>query len=290
MIHVIEINDWKGPFSRQEQENALAALEEGQVLYFPSLPFTLEEREVGLLSPHYANPKSKNISYDSKSKRIGGAQGSEQELSSLEKMLERYAKKAQTLLDVLFPHYKENLERARTSYRPVEIVGRSSSYRKDDTRLHVDAFPSTPVQEKRILRVFTNINPNGQSRLWRLGEPFRKVVERFAPHCSRPFPGSRWLLEMLHVTKTQRTSYDHYMLKIHNAMKADESYQRTAEQIEFTFSPASSWIVFTDVTSHAAMQGQYAIEQTFYLPSKGMALPELAPLRVLENYFGRSLI
>lgn len=290
MIYTIKTADWKGPFSQEKQEEALAALEGGQVLYFPSLLFPFEPQEVGLLSPQYVDPKVKNISYDSKSNKIGGAQGSEYEISSLKKVLERYSIHAQTLLNSLLPHYQMNLEKARTSYRPVEIAGRPSSYRKDDTRLHVDAFPSAPVQGKRILRVFTNINPHEQSRLWRLGEPFQKVVERFAPNCKKPFPGSRWLFERLHLTKTQRTPYDHYMLKIHNAMKADEKYQQTAEQMEFSFPPASTWIVFTDVTSHAAMQGQYVLEQTFYFPAKGMAFPEFAPLNVLENFFGRPLL
>src|ERR1700722_1428601 len=138
MIHTIKTEDGKRSFSKQEQEGALTALEEGQVLYFPSLSFPLEEQEIPLLSPHYADPKSKNIGYDSKLKKVGGAQGSQQEIFSLEKMLERYAMKAQALLSFLLPHYTKSLERARTSYRPTEIAGRSSSYRKDDTRLHVD--------------------------------------------------------------------------------------------------------------------------------------------------------
>ena len=61
---------------------------------------------------------------------------------------------------------------AGTSYRPFEVDQRKLSWRRDDTRLHVDAFPSNPIGEKRILRIFRNINPDGQPRHWRVGEDF----------------------------------------------------------------------------------------------------------------------
>jgi hypothetical protein len=290
MIHKVKGSSWTGPFSKKEQQEAVAALEAGDVLYFPSLPFSLEEDEKGLLSSQYANPSSKNIGYDSTQKKMGGAQGPDHVLYSLEKLLARYAHLSQALIEAILPHYKETVERARTSYRPMEIEGRQSSFRKDDTRLHVDSFPSSPVQGKRILRVFTNINPHEESRLWRLGEPFQKVVDRFAPHCRKPFPGSEWLLEALKITKSKRTSYDHYMLQLHDLMKGDMDYQKNVTQIEFSFPPATTWIVYTDLTSHAAMKGQYALEQTFYLPVRGMAQPELSPLNVLETFFGRALV
>jgi hypothetical protein len=290
MIHTLETKKWKGPFSAQEKEDAVAALERGGVLYFPSLPFGLESEETTLLSPKYSDPKSKNIGYDPKSRKVTGVQGDGEVASFFESMLDRYATNTKILLGAILPHYQKHLERGRTSYRPVEIAGRQSSYRKDDTRLHVDAFPSSPVQGKRILRVFTNINPHGQSRFWRLGEPFPKVAERFLPHCPRPLSGSQWLLERLRITKTQRTPYDHYMLQLHNRMKADEIYQKMAEQQEFSFPPQSTWIVYTDVTSHAAMKGQYVLEQTYYLPVDGMSSPELAPLKILEKALGQPLL
>ena len=290
MIHTIKGNDWDGPFSIEKQKEALSVLEDGHVLYLPNLLFALEPKENNLLSPQYADPKSKNIGYDQNIKKVTGVQGSNQDVSLFQALLERYSAKAQTLLRSLLPHYEGNLEKGRTSFRPTEIRGRSSSYRKDDTRLHVDAFPSTPVQGKRILRVFTNINSHSEGRLWRLGEPFHRVVERFMPHCHRPFPGSQQFLKLLHITKTCRTPYDHYMLQLHNSMKADTAYQREVQQIEFSFPPQSTWIVYTDVTSHAAMQGQYALEQTFYLPVDAMSVPEKAPLRILETFLGRSLL
>jgi hypothetical protein len=176
----------------------------------------------------------------------------------------------------------------RTSFRPVQVSNRSSSYRKDDKRLHVDAFPSSPNQGNRILRVFCNINPSAD-RVWRLGEPFEAVAKKFAPSIPKPFPGSAAFLHFLRITKTPRTPYDHYMLQIHDRMKADENYQRSAPQQEVRFPPASTWIVQTDHVSHAAMEGQYLLEQTFYLPIHAMKNPELSPQRVLEKILKKPL-
>ena len=80
------------------------------------------------------------------------------------------------LVATLFPRYAPYVQRARTSFRPQPAVGRNVSWRKDDSRLHVDAFPSRPNHGERILRVFSNVNP-AADRVWRVGEPFEAVAE-----------------------------------------------------------------------------------------------------------------
>jgi hypothetical protein len=204
-------------------------------------------------------------------------------------MMQRYVDFSKSLIESLFPQYTSHYELGKTSYRPVEIQGRESSYRKDDTRLHVDAFPSNPNQGKRLLRVFSNINPHNKPRHWRIGEPFANVANTFLPKISKPLFGKHLLLNTLGVTKTKRSDYDHYMLEMHNRMKADMDYQRDVEQITFDFIPGTTWIVYTDLVSHAAMTGQYVMEQTFYLPVDGMKYPEQSPLRVLEGMLGHKL-
>ena len=103
-----------------------------------------------------------------------------------------------------------------------------TSWRKDDTRLHVDSFPSNPMRGRRLLRVFHNLNPNGQPRSWRVGEPFEDFARRFLPAIARPLPGSAAVLHALHITKSRRSAYDHYMLQLHDRVKADMAYQRAA--------------------------------------------------------------
>jgi hypothetical protein len=79
------------------------------------------------------------------------------------------------------------------------------------------------------------------------------------------------------------------MLQLHDRMKADPEYQAGAEQIAYDFPPGSTWIVFTDQVSHAAMAGQHLLEQTFYLPVTAMLDQTKSPLRILERLTGRAL-
>ena len=66
------------------------------------------------------------------------------------------------LVSGLLPGYAAALQRARTSFRPAEIAGRAYSPRHDDRLLHVDAFPTRPMAGRRILRVFSNVAPDGR--------------------------------------------------------------------------------------------------------------------------------
>jgi hypothetical protein len=294
LLEVFPIQSIEEMASPEIQKRAVEALEKGKVLYFPALPFALSQEEQRFLTPTILDPKAKNISYDLRSDRLGGAltggNFAPESQKELREMMKRYALTSRQLLTTLIPHYIPTLIEGKTSFRPVEIQGRKSSYRKDDTRLHVDAFPSNPTQGQRILRVFTNVNPEGKPRVWRLGEPFEAVVNTMAPRASHPFPGAALFLNMLGITKQRRTDYDHYMLQIHNAMKADTNYQKTVAQEEMPFPPGSTWVTFTDQTSHAALSGQHVMEQTFKLPVEGLKEPATSPLKVLERFFNRSLV
>jgi hypothetical protein len=118
----------------------------------------------------------------------------------------------------------------------------------------------------RIVRVFANINSAAVPRVWRVGEPFEAVARRFIAGISPQRPGSAWLLEKMRITKSRRTPYDHLMLGLHDAMKADLSYQRDCAQELVAFQPGSTWICFSDQASHAVLSGQFMLEQTFFLP------------------------
>ncbi len=289
-LETFDIDAWEKAFSKEIQKQAILALEGGKVLYFPNLAFSLSKDEKLFLSPEIANPKTKNISYDIHKDCLAGTLCSGNEAGKIKEMLKRYAQKSRNFLEKLIPHYCSNLIQAKTSFRPVEISGRKSSYRKDDTLLHVDSFPSNPTKGKRILRVFTNINANGKPRIWRVGEPFEDVVKKMAPKVSQPFPGAAYFLKALGITKDYRTYYDHYMLHMHNLMKGDPNYQKNVRQQEIAFPSGSSWIVFTDQVSHAAMSGQHVLEQTFHLPYHAMQDESTNPVRVLEKYLQKSLI
>lgn len=284
----IPIADWNQQCSTAVQEHALRALEEGSVLFFPQLRFSVEKFEGRFLSPTIEG-KSKNVSFDISTGKLRGGSVAEPELRLLETMMQRFATSCKELLFNLLPHYKTSLVQSRTSFRPAEIARRSTSWRKDDTRLHIDSFPSSPVQEKRILRVFSNVNPDGRSRSWRLGESFESVARRHLPSLSGPVWAVSELLRLSGVTKSRRSAYDHFMLQIHDRMKANLDYQSKVDQTAYDFPAGSTWIVFTDQVSHAAMTGQYCLEQTFFLPVVSMRDPSQAPLRILERLTGRTL-
>jgi hypothetical protein len=281
---------WHAAFNPEQQTRATNAVENGRILYFPQLSFSLEKDEKKLLSPSYVDAKSKNISFDFHTQKIRGAKATPDELQALKNLLNRFSHHAKSLIHHLFPHYHGSLIQARTSLRTIEISNRKTSPRKDDRRLHVDAFPANPNHGLRILRVFSNINPEGRDRIWRTGESFENVALRFLPTVPKPFPGTARVLYKLGITKKYRTEYDHIMLHIHDKMKADDVYQKEVKQSHLSFPPNSSWIVKTDSVSHAAMSGQHLLEQTFYLPVSAMLDENRSPLRILEKIKKRPLV
>jgi len=279
---------WDPALSAAEQAAATSTVESGGVLFFPRLRFVLEADETRYLAPAWSGGRAKNISLDPQTGAVRGAQGAAQELRGLAQMIARFAGCARSLTAALFPAYREALAGARTSFRPAEAENRESSWRKDDRLLHVDAFPSRPNYGERILRVFSNVNPR-EPRLWCVGEPFEAMAARFVPSVPAPLPGSARLLAALGITKGRRSEYDHLMLQLHDRMKSDDAYQRSAPQQRFAFPPGSTWVVFSDQVSHAVLGGQYMLEQTLHLPVAAMQDPERAPLRVLERLTGRPL-
>jgi hypothetical protein len=269
--------------------DAVELVERGDVLWQPKGFFAIDSREASLFSASVL-ASGKNVSFDPSTGRVSGSALSGDTAQALHGLLSRFSDQAHAFVSGIFPHYVSRLTRGRTSFRPVEIAGRPSSWRKDDTRLHIDAFPATPVQGRRILRVFANVNQQGRPRSWRIGDSFHAVAEHFAPKLRVPVPGSAAVLSLLRVTKTRRSPYDALMLQLHDRMKEDRSYQRRAPQTSFDFPAGSAWAVFTDSVSHAAMAGQHQLEQTFLVPVDAMRDEQQSPLRILEKLKGRSLL
>lgn len=269
-------------FENQTSSDYATPLESGQVLYAPKLGFALTSAELSLLTPSVCDTKKKNISYHVEKQQIGGISRQNPHQVLVQTMVHRYALYAKTVIDTVLPTYQSQVRWGRTSYRPVEINDRHCSKRQDDRRIHVDAFPATPVQGSRILRVFCNINPEGKPRVWNLGEPFTEVLSQFVSRFSPYSPFKAQLLHRIKATKLLRTAYDHYMLQLHDLMKLDDRYQANFKKTNMDFAANSTWIAFTDHVSHAALSGQYLLEQTFYLPVSGMQFPEYSPLRHIE--------
>ena len=282
----IDFADWQVP---EVNAQWIAALEAGKVLYFPRLSFELREEEKSLLRPDIRSAKARNISLDANN-LLKGAEGDAVVQQALTEMIGRFREQVQTLVYSLLPRYQGALRLAPTSYRPMQVETRAQSWRADDRRMHVDAFPSRPNYGERILRVFSNINPEGAPRVWRVGEPFEAVAERFLPRAKPYVAWQARLLKALRITKSYRSEYDHLMLQLHDGMKGDQDYQETAEQVTMPFPAGSVWVCFSDQVPHAVMSGQYMLEQTLHIPADKQYDAQSSPLAILTRMMGRPLV
>ncbi len=286
-IVTLDLTGWRPVLAPGVQDTAIRAIEDGGVLVLPHVNFALSERERRFLSPSWSDGRAKNVSLDGAT--LKGARGTADDLAELAAMIGRFAASAADLVITLFPRYAPYVQRARTSFRPQPAVDRQVSWRKDDSRLHVDAFPSRPNRGERILRVFTNVSP-AEDRVWRVGEPFEAVARTFLPRIRDPLPGSAALLAALRVTKSARSDYDHLMLGLHDRAKEDMAYQRDCAQQVVRFAPGTTWLCFSDQVMHAAVSGQYMLEQTINLPVAAQYDAATAPLAILERLTGRTLV
>ncbi|MFA5496070.1 MAG: Kdo hydroxylase family protein [Porticoccaceae bacterium] len=288
-IEVLDKDHWS--VTDADRRALIDALEAGHVLHLPAFAFELTPDEQDILGPDLVSPKRKNISFDAGRNQLNGV-ADNAIAATVKALLARYHHAVLELIGELFPHYSDYLCDPVNSLRVHDVSDwqTRSSWRKDDRRMHVDAFPSRPVRGNRILRVFTNINPDGMPRRWRVGEPFPELAERFLPRLKPYSPLSSWAQDRLKITKGRRTHYDHLMLALHDSMKADDTYQQHGRQWHLDFHPGSTWICYSDQVSHAAVSGQFMLEQTFLVALKGMRYPQRTPLKVLEQLTGRSLL
>ncbi len=161
---------------------------------------------------------------------------------------------------------------------------------------HFDSFPTRPTNGDRILRFFTNLNPN-QNRVWTTSQTFEAIGPQFAKSIGLPRPrsanplarGVRSIASALRIPGAHRPPYDNFMHRCHNAMKEDANFRESCPKQRWEFPPGSSWIVFTDCVSHAVLEGQYALEQTFLISRQAMVEPEKSPIAILERIAGYPL-
>jgi hypothetical protein len=253
----------------------------------PRTGFAITHREHGFLSPTIVQqPRIHSgrarIIYLPDSQRLLKTTLSGADQDHLQAMMVRFSGWAKDLVLRLLPQYEPGLKQGPATFRPCARSG--------PQRLHVDSFFFFPTEGRRVLRVLTNIDPDGRPRVWQFGEEaFEPFARRLLPRVRREVPGSGWLLEKLGVTKARRTPYDHLMRQLRNITKVDIDYQTKAPRKVVEFPAGSTWMLFTDNVLHGALKGQYAFEQTFWLNVEMMKYPERSPLRVLERLQARKL-
>ncbi len=276
-------------------------LEEGRILYFERAPYPLPESDLEFLlrQRQIGSRIVKNIAYRPQQDRVTGAAGlSPGDAQRLAEIMRRYSRAVTALLERLLAPYAASWKLDFATFRPVEEKGRKSRMRARNDLLHVDNFPTRPTNGDRILRFFTNVNPS-ESRRWITTDGFEILVRRFGgtSRLAYPRPLAGWrrakylTLRALHRTGLRvaaRPPYDEFMLGMHHAMKEDEAFQAQCPKVHLEFPPGSCWAVFTDSVPHAALQGRYALEQTFLISRTSLVAPERSPLCILEQASGRS--
>ena len=156
-------------------------LEEGRVLYFERLPYVLfqDDKEFLLSQRQSGSRLHKNVSYRPAQDVLRGAAGMPQETKHLHDIMRKYSEEVTRFVKQLLSPYAGELALDFASYRPEEEEGRDLSVHKRNDLLHLDAFPTRPMNGHRILRCFTNINP-AAPRVWHTTGSFSALAEKYA--------------------------------------------------------------------------------------------------------------
>lgn len=274
-------------------------LEAGNIVLFPQPPFAIpaEDREFLLGQKQTDSALHKNIAYRPAEDRITGLGKSESAAAvRLQAILRNYSQSVVKFLGELLPPYAGKWKLDFASFRPLEEKGRPARLHARNDLPHFDAFPTRPTNGDRILRFFTNLNP-AHSRVWITSQTFEAIGPRFAEsiglpsrRSDNPFARSfRGVARALHLPGARRSPYDRFMHQCHNAMKEDAAFQESCPKQRWEFPPNANWMVFTDCVSHAVLEGQYALEQTFIISRSAMVEPQRSPIAVLERLAGYPL-
>ncbi len=296
MSRLVTVKDDPGP----DRARVLCSeLEAGNILYFPHTPFDFPDEDIQFLLTRKQTDAAfhKNIAYRPAADRITGVHKSAgPDGDRLRAILRGYSQGSARFLGELLSPYAGRWKLDFASYRPLEERGRPARLRARNDLPHVDAFPTRPTNGDRILRLFTNLNP-AQNRVWITSQTFDVIGPRFAKAIGLPRPqGGNALLRAFrkiaaaaHLPGANRSPYDDFMHRCHNAMKENGEFQEGCPKQRWEFPPHSTWIVFTDFVSHAVLEGQYALEQTFIISRDAMVRPESSPLAILESLAGYPL-
>jgi hypothetical protein len=274
-------------------------LEAGQILFFRDLPFELPcaDREF-LISQRWSELRlHKNVSYRPADDTLRGVGGDSVAIGRVHSILRNYSASVLGFAARFLAPYSGQWIVDFASFRPLEEQGRDLPLHKRNDLLHVDAFPSRPTRGGRILRIFTNLNP-AKVRVWNTTGAFEVLARQYAHGAGlEKFASESGFARTLHglagklgLRGADRTPYDAFMLHFHDYLKGNGGFQQNFPKNRLEFPPLSTWLVFTDGVAHAAMSGQYAMEQTLLIPASALVAPEQAPYRILETIAGRALV
>ena len=279
----------------RDKESWASALEAGRIVHFARCPLDLptEEEQHFLregLSPHL---RKKNVSYYPSADRLTGLDAPAEVSRRAREILRAHSKRVRAFLEGAMPDLARGWTPGTSSFRPMEERGRGLSAHASNELLHVDAGAYGATHGDRILRFFVNLNP-ARDRVWISKGAFAEIWRRHARDAgletgplepvaveklwsgalrglSRVFPLARVI---------DSSPYDRRMRRFHNWMKDTPSFQAPPYE-RISFAPYSAWMVMTDGVSHACVDGQHALVDTFLVPLRNCRRP--APYHYLRG-------
>jgi hypothetical protein len=294
-VSVVRVDELAAEPAGARESRLARALEAGAIVLFPRTPFELPEADQAFLRGQRQTDARyhKNIAYRPRQDRVTGVAAGTADLATLTRVMRDYSRRVVAFTAELFPSYARRWRIDYASFRPQEEAGRRLPLRARNDLCHVDSFPTRPSGGDRLLRVFTNVNATAP-RVWLCGGTFDELAGRFASPSGlldRARRDSltrrvRRLGRALGLPVTVRPPYDDFMLSFHHFLKGNTAYQEAEPKTRLEFAPGATWLVFTDMVSHAVLSGQYALEQTFIVARSSLLTPEKAPIAILEQLCG----
>lgn len=163
-------------------------LELGDILYFPTTPFEIsaDDRAFLLEQKQAGGSLHKNISYRPAIDKLKGAEAADPaQLERMHAIMRDFSRRAVAFVASFMPKYAACWKLDFASFRPIEEAGRKVSHHSRNDLIHVDAFGSRPSHGNRLLRIFTNINPE-RPRVWVTSDSFNDLVRVHAAKAGLP--------------------------------------------------------------------------------------------------------
>ena len=268
-------------------EQWAAALERGEIVQFDTCPVALPSGEDQAflrdgLAPYL---RKKNASWYWRADKLTGLRAPPEVQARAHQLLREHATRVRAFLERSMPDLTRGWEPATCSFRPLEEKGRNLGAHASNELVHVDAGAYGATHGDRILRFFVNLNPS-RDRVWISKGTFAELLAKHGAEAGvhagglvpalperawsgllrsagRAFPMARVL---------DSSPYDRRMRRFHNWMKDTPAFQQGQSQ-RFAFAPFSAWMVLTDGVSHACIEGQHALVDTFIVPLRNCRKP-----------------
>ncbi|VTS05812.1 Kdo hydroxylase family protein [Tuwongella immobilis] len=264
-------------------------LESAELVHWPDCPFPLpSESEQSLLRQQaLAHRTTAAVEYHPASDRITGLR-SRQDADAVAGILRRFQNGILQCLSAMLPEYAAGWEVGPTCLHPEEEAIRSLGFQHRKDLLHFEQAQHEFSQGRRLLRVLVNLHPT-ESRVWATSEPFAELLARYqrenrlSDRSIEQWCQSAGWPRLWGAAQRGESAYDRFTKKLDHFLKTDDAFQDRARRRYWHFEPRSAWMVFADALATAELRGQYALEQTLFIPLESLRCPELAPVSMLAR-------